>query len=116
MTRYLPCLAHVLPGEHDALRRQQEDGGADGRSPGRINVFHAHLGEDGGQRGKEGGQQCIVFPHNRFPVFKSVAKLLYLRKGRSGFCRNFEERRKTSAGNSTFSCKICRNFGWGRIT
>lgn len=26
-------------------------------------------------------------------VFKSVAKLLYPRKGRNGFCRNFEERR-----------------------
>ena len=46
---------------------------------------------------------------------KSVAKLLYLRKGRSGFCRNFEERRKASAGNSTFSCKICRSFGWGGL-
>ena len=27
---------------------------------------------DGGQRGKEGGQQCIVFPHNRFLFFSRM--------------------------------------------
>ena len=62
---------------------------------------------DGGQRGKEGGQQCIVFPHNRFLFFSRMQSYCICAKVGADFVGILKKEENALAGIVLLFQNLC---------